>query len=301
MTAIKRALPFLALAGLAWLGFAAMVPVWSEGLAGVAMNADGQPALWSWGVIVCMVFGASALDGNLAEWDNRFPSGVVAVSRGLGVGFISTSLVLYLAMAGQPLKIWFLFKGFDFSSQAQRTTLIYLVSFLVLLLPLAKTKWLRCLAAALLVGGYFVYIWQFGPVYLLMAIFGAPCLHSLFSPGETLMGQRDKRLKFAGYAFIFLAAMAWENPAEMAALGGASAVAHWGAYGKHENARLKWIEALFCAGMLAALTASARPDFLAASAKDWLVLAFAAACGLLAGLWRWRSLTMIAAGEKNSQ
>jgi hypothetical protein len=295
MRALRRALPVLALAGLAWLGWAAMVPVWSEGLSGVAFNAGGQPALWSWGVIVCMVFGGSALAGNLAEWDDGFASGMVSVSRGLGVGFISASIVLYLAMAGQPLKAWFLFEGALLGHQVQWIALACMVSLLVLIMPLPGTRWLRRLFAALWAGGYFGYIWQFSPILLIMAVSGGYCLLIFVTPGAWSMQERTKRLKYAGYGFAFLAAMAWDAPAELVALGTAAAAALWGAYGKHESASLTWIEALFCAGMLAALTATARPDFLAASVKDWLVLAFAAACGLSAGHWRWRSLAKYAA------
>ena len=107
---LRGLLPWLGLAGLGWLGWNALEPVWGLGLAGVGFGSDGQPALWmaatrtavalGGGAFVFGVFGILGPDSDAGR--------ILALARASSLGFFAAALVLLAAMCGQPWRVWFL-------------------------------------------------------------------------------------------------------------------------------------------------------------------------------------------------
>jgi hypothetical protein len=105
-----RVLPWFAAVLLAALGWYALVPVWTQGIGMAAIGPDGQPTLWmaavkaGWLAVLaamgcCLWFWPKAGQGRRAGFV-RF--------RFIGTSALVTVMMLYLAMAGQPLRLWFL-------------------------------------------------------------------------------------------------------------------------------------------------------------------------------------------------
>lgn len=104
-----RVITWLAAVLLAALGWYALGPVWTQGLGGVTIGPDGQPALWLATVRAGWLAVLAAMGSCLWFWkpgSARRPGFVRA--RAAGTGGLVTIMILYLAMAGQPLRLWFL-------------------------------------------------------------------------------------------------------------------------------------------------------------------------------------------------
>ncbi|KAF0232725.1 MAG: hypothetical protein FD177_2322 [Desulfovibrionaceae bacterium] len=103
-------MPWLAAVLLAALGWYALVPVWTQGLGGVVIGPDGQPSLWMAAVRVGWLAVLTAMGCCLAYWPKAAESWRpgFARSRAVGTWALVTVVILYLAMAGQPLRLWYL-------------------------------------------------------------------------------------------------------------------------------------------------------------------------------------------------
>lgn len=105
-----RVMPWLAVVLLAALSWYALVPVWTQGLEGVTIGPDGQPALWMAAVKAGGLAVLSAIGCCLWFWPKRDGGRRSAFVRARAVGIcgLVTVMILYLVMAGQPLRLWFL-------------------------------------------------------------------------------------------------------------------------------------------------------------------------------------------------
>lgn len=105
-----RMLPWLAAVLQAALGWYALVPVWTQGLGMAAIGPDGQPALWMAAVRAGWLAVLAAMGCCIAYWPKAGQgrrAGFVR-ARFIGTCALVTVMVLSLAMAGQPLRLWFL-------------------------------------------------------------------------------------------------------------------------------------------------------------------------------------------------
>ncbi|MFP5221424.1 MAG: hypothetical protein ACLGSA_03960 [Acidobacteriota bacterium] len=105
-----RVLPWFVAALLATLGWYALVPVWTQGLGIVTVGPDGQPALWMGAVRAGWLAVLAAMSCCLWLWPKTGQgrrAGFVRF-RFIGTCALVTIMILYLAMAGQPLRLWFL-------------------------------------------------------------------------------------------------------------------------------------------------------------------------------------------------
>lgn len=106
----SRVMLWFAVALLAVLGWHALVPVWTQGLGIVTIGPDGQPALWMAAIRVGWLVVLAAMGCCLAFWPKagvNWRPGFVR-SRAVGTWALVTVMILYLAMTGQPLRLWFL-------------------------------------------------------------------------------------------------------------------------------------------------------------------------------------------------
>ena len=107
---MARMLPWFAAVLLAALGWYALVPVWTQGLGIVLVGPDGQPALWMAAVRAGWLAVLAAMGCCLWFWPKAGQgrrAGIVR-SRAIGTCALFAVMILYLAMAGQPLRLWFL-------------------------------------------------------------------------------------------------------------------------------------------------------------------------------------------------
>lgn len=105
-----RMVPWFAAVLLVVLGWYAFAPVWTQGLGGVVTGADGQPALWLAAVRAGWLAILAAMACCLWFWPmrgQRRQAGFVR-SRFVATCALVMVMILYLAMAGQPLRLWFL-------------------------------------------------------------------------------------------------------------------------------------------------------------------------------------------------
>lgn len=105
-----KALAWLAAILLGALGWRAMEPVWTQGLGVAALDRYGQPALWMTAARASLLMCCGALAFGLATHPKAGEGAAPAFVRALsiGTGATVTAMVLLLAMAGQPLRVWFL-------------------------------------------------------------------------------------------------------------------------------------------------------------------------------------------------
>lgn len=105
-----RMVPWLAAVLLAALGWYAFAPVWTQGLGVAAIGQDGQPALWMAAARAGWLAVLAAMGCCIAYWPKAGQArraGFVR-ARFIGTCALVTVMILYLAMAGQPLRLWFL-------------------------------------------------------------------------------------------------------------------------------------------------------------------------------------------------
>jgi hypothetical protein len=116
------------------LGWFAMVPIWTRGLGLAALDADNQPALWLAAANVMVVLGGGAiLFRTVAAFSGEGRLGsIMRKAQVLGLGMYLTALVLYLAMCGQPLRVWFLVAQWDWGNPLCRGILGFVVCLLTL-------------------------------------------------------------------------------------------------------------------------------------------------------------------------
>lgn len=105
-----RVLPWFAAVLLAALGWYALLPVWAQGLGIVTIGPDGQPPLWMAAVRLGWLAVLTAMGCCLAFWPKAGGSWRhgFARSRAVGTWALVTVVILYVAMTGQPLRLWFL-------------------------------------------------------------------------------------------------------------------------------------------------------------------------------------------------
>ncbi|MBI4806707.1 MAG: hypothetical protein HY795_15925 [Desulfovibrio sp.] len=118
MIALSRILPWAGALALGVLGWFAMVPIWTQGLVLAAPDADSQPALWLAAANVMMVLGGGVILLRAAA-AVRGEGGFGPVMRSaqvLGVGLYLAAFVLFVAMIGQPVRVWFLVAHWDWSN-----------------------------------------------------------------------------------------------------------------------------------------------------------------------------------------
>lgn len=113
-----RVMPWLAAVLLAAFGWYALAPVWAQGLVGVMIGPDGQPALWMAAVRAGWLAVLAAMGCCLWFWpkpDGGRRSAFVR-ARAAGICGVVTVMILYLVMAGQPLRLWFLLAHGEWNS-----------------------------------------------------------------------------------------------------------------------------------------------------------------------------------------
>lgn len=113
-----RVMPWVAAVLLATFGWYALAPVWAQGLGGVTVGSDGQPALWMGGVRAGWFVVLAAMGSCLWFWpkpDGGRRSAFVR-ARAAGICGVVTVMILYLVMAGQPLRLWFLLAHGEWNS-----------------------------------------------------------------------------------------------------------------------------------------------------------------------------------------
>ncbi|MFZ5426014.1 MAG: hypothetical protein ACOZEN_03485 [Thermodesulfobacteriota bacterium] len=130
----RKVLFRLALAGLGALGWFAMLPVWAEGPGGVALNADGQPALWMWAAKAAVLLGGGAFFvGRAGYYEGA--DGLSAARRlsfAAGTALFAASAILFFAMLGQPLRAWFLLSTAHLAAGTTQAALAFALCYVYL-------------------------------------------------------------------------------------------------------------------------------------------------------------------------
>jgi len=135
-------LPWLVALALCVLGWWAVAPVWTQGLGAVAFDGAGQPAMWFAAAEAAILLGGGAFvrdafglySGGLESLSLR------AQSVPLGTGMFTASAVLFMTMAGQPLRVWFLIWHVQWGNPLTQAVASFLVCYAALLLCDSRSR-----------------------------------------------------------------------------------------------------------------------------------------------------------------
>ncbi|WP_243359157.1 hypothetical protein [Fundidesulfovibrio terrae] len=288
---IRRGLPWMAALALGVLGWFAMMPVWTQGLGLCALDGDGQPGLWLAAAKMALALGGGffILRGLVAlDKDSVFTSALPR-SHAFGMGLYVAALILALAMAGQPLRSWFLL---ELSRNNPTHPLVWIgCSFVACLATLltggGARGFLRRTAAAIGCLAFLLLASQLGGLGSMAAVLGGVSFHALTSRGVIPLAARWKLLRSAGYLGALVVLMSSGSQVQKAVCAGVLGVVLLVALGwKHKPRFVPWAEAACCLGVVAINLPVANERLMAPTAQDWLVLAFALGCGFFAAMIR---------------
>jgi hypothetical protein len=288
MTA-RRVIFWLAALALGVLGWFAMMPIWTQGLGLCALDGDGQPGLWLAAAKVALVlWGATSLTGlNFITAKDKKDRRPVEAGRRASLVACVAGLVLLLAMAGQPLRSWFLGAHLVPLSSPGIVTVLIGLGFVAT-------------AADMLLGSRLprVFWWMRLLVFLpAAASFGWGLFFLGLAAGSVLMGtiQSDQTTKeplnqsgigvlvflFGSFYLIWSAFGhdGWTQGLIFVAVG-------WFLALDEARPGRGWLpgvqKGFVLAGFLACFAPVASGRLVVPTTQDWLVLAFALGCGIFA-------------------
>ena len=289
----RRFLPWIAVLALGMLGWYAMVPLWTGGLGMVALDANGQPALWFWAAKMAIVLGVGpfVLDRGAFYLGGKPLLPAYRVGLILGTGMFALSTVLFLAMAGQPLRAWFLGAHFVFGNWFVWGAFGYAACLAALALGGVGPRKLMMLFSLLGLAGFVFLIPSLLGTSVFLAMFSSILLVILCAGNRLTDDVRTGLEQRAGMWLLLSAAqmLLHEEQGWWLFLGVFSACFFlrtrffqpWSVW------LSRWMPLLLSVGYLLFPLANAAPPF----AQEWLVLAFALGCGAYAAWLRARRLS----------
>lgn len=163
MGSVRRALPLMAALALGVLGWFAMVPVWTQGLGMVALDADGQPGLWLAAARLALAVAGAVIAVRAAASFFEMPrlKPFLGRVRVLGPGLFIPVVVLFAAMAGQPLRLWHLAAYGEWGSPIVRGSVAFAACAPALFLR-TMARAFESLVALAGLAGFAVLAWQLG-------------------------------------------------------------------------------------------------------------------------------------------
>jgi len=232
---VRRLMPWVAALALAVLGWYAMVPLWTQGLSMVALDGDGQPGLWFAVAKASLVLGGSVLLLQVSAIFSEKPSPapIGPWGRAFGLGLYLAAAVLFAAMAGQPLRSWFLAAYSDWPHPMVRAGLGLLVCLLAFWIDVRQGRFFSRATALAGFAAVLLTVSQLGGLNMFLALLGSVLLLAVTRYGKRL-----------GY--------------------------------------LVWGWAACCLAVVLLNLPLADGHVVIPTAQEWLVLAFALGCGLLA-------------------
>lgn len=287
----RKVLFWLALAGLCALGWLAMVPVWTQGLGGVALDADGQPALWMWAAKAAVLLGGGPFFvGRAGYYGNQEGPGAARRSSFVaGTALFAASAVLFFAMPGQPLRTWFLLSQAHLAAGTAQAALAFALCYAYLAFGgIHPAKGGRAPSWLGLISYLALATILLPPAGFFIGAGASSSLAVLLAWGRTRPERRVKMIAWAGLSLVLAAAVtaASDGPGRLL-IGMAGlltmALARYGG-------ALSWTSA--CIPAILALsypywTGEGLPP---SDSQSWLVLCFAVACGVFAGWARAKTL-----------
>lgn len=275
----KRVLFWLAAAGLAALGWYSVVPVWTQGLGGIALDAQGQPGLWIAAAKIAILLGGWILWSDLKTGGESPRSGVTAASFGFGA-FVFSGM-LFLCATGQPLRLGYVLSDGRFRDYTFVATCSYFLCLISLAWRVRRASLpgkLRRMVEGIVYLALLTSLMGQDMVYAVVA----PCLGNVIHVRTRTPKHRNLVRRLSGGALLVFAALAYwlGNAALTPLLLGAGLVL----VSLVKN--LAWpgflADTAVCVGIMAALYLRGASTILPCG-LEWLVLAFAVGCGLLAG------------------